>query len=172
MNIGMIAVAALIPLVLGFVWYNPMVFGKAWMKVAGTSETDRPTGGKMAGIFLLTFVLGFFIAFMMQFLVIHQRHVMSILMDTPGFMEAGTHQPSKTSEIGMLYANFMERFGNNYRTFKHGALHGTMTGVLLVTPVIAINAIFERKGFKYIAINGGYWIVSLALMGGVVCAFA
>ncbi|HRN41812.1 MAG TPA: DUF1761 family protein [Vicingus sp.] len=31
---------------------------------------------------------------------------------------------------------------------------------------------FERKGFKYIAINSGYWIITLGLMGGVICQFA
>jgi hypothetical protein len=32
--------------------------------------------------------------------------------------------------------------------------------------------LFERKGFRYIAINGGYWIISMALMGGIICAFS
>lgn len=165
MNIGMIALAALIPLVIGFVWYNPMVFGKAWMGVAGVSEADRPSGGKMIATFLGTYALSFFIAFVLQFLVIHQRHLMSIIIDEPGF-----HDPK--SEIGMLYANFMERFGQNFRTFKHGVLHGTIAAILFVTPIMAINAMFERKKFKYIAINAGYWILCLALMGGVVSAFA
>ena len=165
MNIGMIAVAALIPLILGFVWYNPMVFGKVWARAAGVSETDRPSGGKMAATFIGTYVLSFFIAFTIQFMVIHQMHVSSVLINEPGFGDA-------TSEVGMMYANFMERFGNNFRTFKHGALHGTMTGLLFVTPIMSINAMFERKTFKYVALNAGYWIISLALMGGVVCAFA
>ena len=31
------------------------------------------------------------------------------------------------------------------------------------------NAMFEAKGFTYITVNAGYWIISLALMGGIVC---
>jgi hypothetical protein len=98
-------------------------------------------------------------------------HLYSILINEPGFLDPVTHKPSTTSEIGMLYTNFLAKYGNNFRTFKHGALHGTLLAFFIVMPVIAINAMFERKGFKYIAINAGYWIVSLALMGGLVCAF-
>ena len=36
-------------------------------------------------------------------------------------------------------------------------------------PILAINAMFERKTVKYIAINTGYWVVTLALMGGILC---
>lgn len=65
----------------------------------------------------------------------------------------------------------MDKYGNNFRTFKHGAFHGTIGGFFFATPVLCINALFERKSFIYIAINAGYWIITLALMGGVICAF-
>ena len=63
-------------------------------------------------------------------------------------------------------------YGNDFRTFKHGALHGTLTGVGIALPVVAINAMFEKRGFKYIAIHAGYWILTLLLMGGIICQFA
>tara|TARA_B110000091_G_C13629440_1_gene396476 strand:- start:583 stop:726 length:144 start_codon:yes stop_codon:yes gene_type:complete len=47
-----------------------------------------------------------------------------------------------------------------------------LAGVLLALPILATNAMFEAKGFKYIAVNAGYWIISLALMGGIVCQWA
>ncbi|WP_308224826.1 DUF1761 domain-containing protein [Flavobacterium sp. J372] len=34
---------------------------------------------------------------------------------------------------------------------------------------MAINALFERKSAKYVLINAGYFIVSLAIMGGIIC---
>jgi hypothetical protein len=98
----------------------------------------------------------------MQFMVIHQFHLGSILMNDPSIFDPN-------SELSKWLAEFMAKHGNNFRTFKHGALHGTITGFLFAMPIIGINALFERRGFKYIAINGGYWIVSLALMGGVIC---
>jgi len=66
-------------------------------------------------------------------------------------------------------AGMFEKYGSNFRTFKHGAFHGILASLMLALPLIGINALFERKGFKYIAINVGYWIVSFAIMGGIVC---
>lgn len=164
MNIGMLALAALIPMVIGFVWYNPMAFGKTWMRVADMTE-EKIKSGHMWVTFLFTYILSFFAAVAIQGVVIHQYHLYSVLANEPGFM-------NPKSEIGILLADFMEKYGKNFRTFKHGAFHGTLAGITLALPVLAINAMFERKGFKYIVINAGYWILSLAMMGGVICAFA
>ena len=46
------------------------------------------------------------------------------------------------------YAEFMADYGNAFRTYKHGALHGFITGLLLVLPVIGTNALYERRRFK------------------------
>jgi hypothetical protein len=63
-------------------------------------------------------------------------------------------------------------YGTNFRSFKHGALHGTIMAVLFAFPILAINALFERKGAKYIFIHLGYWVITIALMGGVICGWA
>jgi hypothetical protein len=44
-------------------------------------------------------------------------------------------------------------------------------GFLIALPVLATNALFEQKSFKYVAINAGYWIVTLALMAGIINAW-
>lgn len=156
--------AALVPLILGFIWYNPKVFGSAWMKAAGVTMDDGKKVN-MPLVFGLTYLFSFFIAFTMGFLVIHQWHFYSILMNEPGMNDPN-------SELGKFIAGFMEKYGHNFRTFKHGALHGTMSGIFLAMPVIAINALFERKGFKYVAINSGFWILCFLLMGGIICAWS
>ena len=38
----------------------------------------------------------------------------------------------------------------------------------MVLPVIVTNALFERKSFKYMLVNWGYWAVTMALMFMVV----
>lgn len=75
------------------------------------------------------------------------------------------------TEIGALYKTLMEKYGTNFRTFKHGALHGFMSAIFIALPLIGINAIFERKSFKYIAIHSGYWIVVMTIMGAIVCGW-
>lgn len=163
MNFIAVLVAALVPLVVGFVWYNPKVLGTAWMKASGVNE-EKIKGANMAVIFGVTIVFAFLLSLFSQVLVIHQLHFGSILAVQPDFKEPG----SVSSE---LYNKIMELYKHSYRTFKHGAFHGTIAGILFALPVIGTNALFERKGFKYIAINAGYWILTLALMGGVLSAF-
>ncbi len=97
-------------------------------------------------------------------MTIHQLHLFSIVADEPNAMVTG-------SEANNAVLDFMSKYGNNFRTFKHGAFHGFLAGLFLATPILTVNALFERKKFKYIAINAGYWIVSFMIMGGVLCAF-
>ena len=163
-NFLIIAVAAIVPILTGFIWYNPKVFGTAWMNSAGLTE-EQLKAGNMGKILLAAFVMSFFLSFSLQFMVIHQFSVYSVLANEPGINDP-------TSEIGSWLKVFMDKYGNNFRTFKHGALHGTISGLFFAMPLLGINAVFERKGFKYIAIHTAYWMLTMALMGGIICAFA
>lgn len=164
MNFGIIALAALVPLITGFIWYNPKVFGTAWIKATGLTE-DQLKSANMLKIFIFTYIMSFLASMSLQTLVIHQFGVYSTLMSEPGFNEEG-------SEVMLYFNDFMQRYGDNFRTFGHGALHGTFAGLLLALPVLGINALFERKSFTYIAIHTGYWMLTFALMGGIICAYA
>lgn len=161
MNITAVLIATLVPLIMGFIWYNPKVLGNAWVKAAGLDE-EKMKNANMILIFSLTALLSFMLALVMQSLVIHQIHVGSMLFKQP-FNDPNT-------EIGALYKKLMDMHGLSYRTFKHGALHGTIGGLFIATPVLTINALFERKSFKYVAINAGYWIITMAIMGGIISA--
>ncbi len=164
LNFPVILLAALVPLLAGFLWYNPKTFGAAWMKAAGMTE-ESMKGANMALIFGLTYALSFLAAMSLNFMVIHQFHLYSLLANDPGFNDPG-------SEVRTFLQGFMEKHGRNFRTFGHGAFHGALGGIFLALPVLGVNALFERKGFRYIAVNAGFWIVCLALMGGIICAFA
>lgn len=162
LNYYVLLIAGLIPLVMGFVWYHPKVFGTAWMNSAGLSEEDLK-GGNMPLIFILCYVFSLFIGMVIMQMTIHQFGVFSTL--------GGPSEMDGNAELTTYFADFMAKYGTNFRTFKHGVLHGALAGVFFVMPVLATNAMFERKGVKNIAINSGYWIVSLGLMGGVICAY-
>jgi Protein of unknown function (DUF1761) len=69
------------------------------------------------------------------------------------------------------YAAFMADYGDAFRTYKHGALHGFMSGVFLALPIIAINGLFERKSWKYMAVQAGYWIVNMTIIGSIICGW-
>ena len=73
------------------------------------------------------------------------------------------------SEINTMYTELMDKYGTRHRSFGHGAVHGVFAAVLLALPFIGINALFERRGAKYIFIHLGYWLVTLVAMCGVIC---
>ena len=160
-HVGIVALAALVPLIMGFIYYNPKVIGTAWMKEAEMTE-EKMKNANMLMIFALSFIFAFFLGFMLFGLVVHQTDFYSLLASEEGFMVPG-------SETTAIIDDVMAKYGNHFRTFKHGALHGTLIGVFVVFPIFATNAMFERKTWKYTFINTGYWIITLALMGGVLC---
>lgn len=151
-------VAALSTLVIGFIWYNPKVFGNTWMKESGLTE-EKMKGANMPLIFIMAVFFAFLIAMVLQFLTIHQWGAF-------GMIGGGGAVDIKPS-----YGAFMADYGTAFRTFKHGALHGFITGLFLAFPMIATNALFERKSWKYTLINSGYWTLCFMIMGGIICAW-
>ncbi|WP_405294490.1 DUF1761 domain-containing protein [Algibacter sp. Ld11] len=149
--------AAVSALFVGFIWYNPKVFGTIWMKEAGLTE-ESMKGANMAKIFVLAFIFAFLLAMTMMQMSIHQTGALSLVGGDP-------------SKALPSYAAFMADYGNHFRTFKHGALHGVLAGVFVALPILGTNALFERKSAKYIFINAGYWIVTLGVMGAIICGW-
>jgi hypothetical protein len=150
-------VAALSTLVVGFVWYNPKVFGTIWMKESGVTP-EKMKGSNMLLIFGTSFFYAFLISFVVQMLTIHQTGALGMIGGDPAIAK-----PS--------YLSFMADYGTAFRTFKHGALHGFMAGLFFAFPIIGTNALYERRSFKYTLVNGGFWIVCLTIMGGIICAW-
>ena len=159
MNFYAILVAALTTLVVGSIWYSPVLFGNAWMKETGLTEEELKKRS-MLKIFGLTFVFSVLLAMILQVLCVHQFGPLGMI-GGPDFIDSA--KPS--------YAAFMADYGTVFRTFKHGALHGFMSGLFLAFPMIAINGLFERKSWKYIFIHAGYWTVSMTIMGAIVCGW-
>jgi len=155
LNYLAIAVAAIIPLFIGAIWYNPKVFGTAWMNASGMTE-EKIKNANMGVIFGLTLVLSFLLAFSVNGMVIHQ---------------VAASQLAFTNPDSEAFKAFMEEFGDVHRSFGHGALHGAVGAIFFVLPVLGINALFERKGAKYILINVGYWLVTLTVMGAILCGW-
>ncbi len=158
-----ILVASLIPMLTGFIWYHPAVMGKAWMKASGLTE-EQIKGANVLVIMLVSVVFSFLLAFALAYMVVHQAHVFSLMVAEEGFGQEG-------SEIMNYLEAFMAEHGQKYRSFGHGALHGAMGGFTVALPIIGMNGMFERKSFKYIAIHVVYWMITMALMGGLICAW-
>ena len=155
MNFLAILVAALSTFVLGAIWYNPKVFGTAWMKEAGLTE-EQLKKGNMAKIFGFAFIFAILIAFIMPTLVIH---------------ELGAMQAAGGNDADPALIEFLKVHGGKFRSFKHGALHGTFLGLFLALPIFGTTFLFEQRSWEYIFIHAGYWIVCFALMGAIYCVW-
>lgn len=154
-------IVGLVPMIVGFVYYNKNTVGQAWMNVNGFKDEDLE-GGNMAIIFGVSYLLSILMAFILSSFVIHQGGVFSMMV--PDVMVSG-------SEVQNEFNALMVKYGENSRSFGHGAAHGLMILVFFVFPLITINALFERRGWKYIFIHTGYWLICLILMGGLICQF-
>lgn len=157
MNVNFLALllAALSTLVVGFIWYNPKVFGNIWMKEIGMKEEDMK-GGNMFKMLAGTLIYAFLISFILQMLTIHQFGALGMVGGDP-------------TKALPSYNAFMADYGTAFRTFKHGALHGFMTGLFMAFPLIGINSLYERRSFKYVMVTSGFWIVCFTIMGGIIC---
>ncbi len=119
-NFLALLVAAFSTLVVGFIWYNPKVFGTIWMKESGMTE-EKMKGGNMLMTFGVSFIYAFLISFVIQMLTIHQFGALGMVGG-----DASIAKPS--------YGAFMADYGMAFRTFKHGALHGFIAGLFLALP--------------------------------------
>lgn len=158
-NAYMYLVAGLIPLIVGAAYYSPMLLEGAWMRSNKFTKKDIE-GGNMALIFGLAYLFSVILAFGLTNFVVHQTSVFQLLI--PEVFEAG-------SETERYFADFIAKYGDKHRSFGHGALHGGLLSVIVALPLIAINALFERRGWQYVMIHFGYWFITLILMGGLLC---
>lgn len=158
-NLIAVLVASLVTLLVGFVWYNPKVFGSIWMKETGMTE-EKAQKSNMLKVFGLTIFYSILLSSAVPSLVIHQMGALGMIGG-----------PRLIDKALPSYSSFMTDYGDAFRTFRHGALHGFLSGLFIILPTTAINGLFEQKSWKYILITAGYWIVSLTIMGGIICAW-
>ncbi len=52
-----------------------------------------------------------------------------------------------------------------------GAFYGFLTGFGWIFLALCVNSLFERRSWKYMLINGGYWALSFTLMGLILGAW-
>ena len=61
--------------------------------------------------------------------------------------------------------------GQSYATFGHGVVHGILISITVLLPVLGTMSIFEKRGWGWVFTNLGYWMVTLAIMGGILSAW-
>src|SRR5579859_969189 len=81
LNLAAIFVAAISTMVVGFLWYSPLLFAKPWMREMGYDPNDKSKAEEMrksAGpAYLASLLAGFVSAFILA-LLLHEMRVQSI----------------------------------------------------------------------------------------------
>ncbi len=155
-------IAAAIPMVLGAIWFSPRVLG-SWV---GNTNNDGKGHGPMT--YVGSFVFCLMLAFIMNLIAVHDSWIQGALY----YLNHGG-APEPGSESAKWLAFYNDNLMASNHTFKHGAFHGFLiSGLFIALPIVANNALYSGRGWKYIVANASYWIACLSLMGGVVAAMA
>ncbi|MEM9929842.1 MAG: DUF1761 domain-containing protein [Bacteroidota bacterium] len=155
---------ALVPMAVGSIYYGPL-FGKLWQRESGVTD-EQMANANMLKIFGLSYVYSVLFTTFLPSLVVHQTAIGGLFGMLPEFSVSG-------SELWQDLNQLDEKWGmySRHLHFGHGALHGVAAAIFIVLPIICINGLFERKTWKYMLVHFGYWLISMALMGGLVCQF-
>lgn len=145
MNIAAIAVAAVIPMIMGFLYYHPAALGKAWMKANGFTAESMGTGPKPI-LYLLALGVSFLFAMFLW----------NNVTGSGGVEQSQVIDPKD---------------GHSFVTFGHGMAHGIIISLTIFLPVFTTMAIFERKSFLWAVVNWGYWALTTILMCGLLSAW-
>jgi len=162
-------VAALIPLVVGFIYYHKAVFGNAWANMLGIEMNPENMKKEMPKVMLVSYIVNFFLAFGLASIVIHQMGLFSLLMESKGDLSELDYVSKIVVSFDGVAIDPDVLWNGLFRTFKHGAIHGVLASLTLVMPILVTTGLYEKRPWKLTFINLGYWIINFALMGGFIC---
>ena len=96
-------------------------------------------------------------------------------MHANGFTDADVQKGRPAVIFGVSFAftavmalNLAAFLGTPDTTLAWGATAGALTGFGWVAPGIGVVALFERRPWSYLLVNGGYWGVALTIMGAII----
>jgi len=136
-----IIVAGLIPSIMGAIYYGP-IFEKQWLSSLGKTKEEM-VPKNMAITYGLALLMAMLLASTMKMVIemVHRDVVNGEMVFT------STHN------------------------FGHGAFHGIFMCLTLVVPVVGSLSLFQKNSGKNIILNVIFWLITMALMGGVLDAW-
>ncbi len=162
-NFYILPIAALIPLLLGFIWYQPKVFGTALATATGKPINQIGNQGSIARA-AFTYLFGLFMAYVLLMCSVHQFATALLFVLDPAFGQEG-------SEFSSFLTDFNNKYGDRHRTFGHGVIHGMEVSALMSFAFLGISTFIEGLPMKRMWIHFGYFVLCGGLMGGLICAY-
>lgn len=155
-----IPIAALVPIILGFLWYHPNVLGTKLAQINGEALNTKWSIGKIILIYFFSFLL----AYILTLMSVHQSAIFQLFFMDPEVSNAN-------SEYSAYINEFMTKYGERHRSFGHGMIHGAEAGLMFGLALIGISTLFQGKSLKTVWIHIVFWVICCSLMAGLTCAF-
>lgn len=131
-NYWSVIAAAVALIVLGFVWYSPVLFGKKWAHLSGLSMESMKMKPMTMGLMVVS-------ALVMAYMLNH---------------------------VLVFASAYMQESGVNA-----GLMTGFWVWLGFVAPVALGVVLWEGKSWTLWAINAGYYLVGLAIMGVILAVW-
>lgn len=155
-----IPITALLPLIIGYIWYHPKVFGTKLSVISGEPVIEKLSFRNIGLIYFFSILL----AYVLTLMSVHQSAIYQLFFMDPEL--ANTN-----SEYYLFIEEFMSKYGGRHRSFGHGMIHGAEAGLLFGLALIGITTLMQNKPLKQVWIHIIFWVVCCSLMGGVLCEF-
>jgi len=162
-NFYILPISALIPLILGGIWYQPKVFGTRLANSTGES-IEQITQPKSIGKIALIYLFSLLLSYIMAAVSVHQLGVFQLFFLDANFVDA-------SSEFRTFTNDFLAQYGERHRTFGHGMVHGAEASFFFSLAILGISALLTGKPLKSIWVHVGFWVVCCSLIAGINCAF-
>lgn len=162
-NFIVILLASVVSMALGYFWYSQTLLGKPWMRLMGYTKEDLTEAkrgmAKLYGVsFILTLVSAYVLFHVMTLAKSFYGYSSTATGLTSGFwMWLGFIAPVQTADT--LFSN------QNTRQLAAG-MNGSQKNSPQDTPSAKLtSSSFGSKNWQLLAINTGYQLISLLLMG-------
>ncbi len=127
-----VIVAALVPMVVGFVWYSPMLFGNLWMKESGMTAADM-SAAKKSGM-QMTYLIALLGTLVMSYVLEH--FVKYLAIDTLGLALSLAFW----IWLGFVATTLLDNVLWNKKSWTYYAVGAgyKLVGLILMTIILAI----------------------------------
>lgn len=61
--------------------------------------------------------------------------------------------------------------GHSFATFGHGVFHGILLTIMIIIPLFATPAMFERRGWGWFIVHAGHWSARAIVAFGILSAW-
>jgi len=159
-NWFVLPIVALLPLIIGFVWYHPSVLGSKLAQINGEPLANNNSIGRVALIYVLSLLL----AYILTLMSVHQSAIYQLFFMDPELANGN-------SEFNTFINDFMATYGDRHRSFGHGLIHGAEASLIFGLSFLGITTLMQGKPIKLIWIHLGFLVFTCSLMAGFICAF-